>query len=410
MDEAAPLHRSRSKPAKDEVDRCWRVAIIAALATFVTMAAFKSSGVIFVEVMTEFGISREEAAWPTSASAAALNSAGMVVQLLQKRISLVRIMLIGSVLVWAGLVASAFTTSIVGISLTYGAIYGPGNGIMIVILVTIVMAYFDKYRGIANGIRFLGETCSGVAFPYLLLHLREAYDFQGMLLILGSITMHTTAFTIALKEPRWARQRLNKEGTAASSTSRKLRPSEDSHSGIPSKASSNTATNATETPTSPCATLLNPVFYIIVTSSAICHYSHIVFMTTIVDYGKDRGSPLVRATSVVVYSSATDIIGHLVLPLLADRNYLRRSSLVMGCHMLLGLSMMLLPHVYSFTWLLINSSCVTMLISCMLTMKAVLMADYLGLEYISACYGATGLVSLPLNLTAPLVVGKLLRI
>lgn len=50
--------------------------------------------------------------------------AGIVVRLLQKKMSLVRIMLIGSVLTWAGLIASAFTTTIVGLSLTYGAIHG----------------------------------------------------------------------------------------------------------------------------------------------------------------------------------------------------------------------------------------------------------------------------------------------
>lgn len=267
------------------------------------------------------------------------------------------------------------------------------------------MAYFDRYRGIANGIRNAGETCSGIAFPYLLFHLQKTYDFQGMMLLFGAITMHTTAFTIALKEPHWVAQLPN----AKSLTSCRTTPSKGSLSRIPtSKDSRKIDSNTAETIAGPCKTLLNPMFYVIAISSAIMHYSRNVFTATIVDYGQDKGASLAMATSIIVYSSAADLVGHLALPLLSDKKYLRRSSLVMWCHMLLGLSMALLPHASSFALLLVGSLFVTLFTACVLTMKTVLMADYLGLEYISACYGATGIVTLPLDLTTPRVVGELL--
>ncbi|CAN7986193.1 unnamed protein product, partial [Ixodes pacificus] len=183
-------------------------------------------------------------------------------------------------------------------------------------------------------------------------------------------------------------------------------PSKGSLSRIPTtKDSCKIDSNTTKTTAGLCETLLNPMFYVIAISSAILHYSRNVFTATIVDYGQDKGAPLAMATSIIVYSSAADLAGHLALPLLSDKKYLRRSSLVMWCHMLLGLSMTLLPHASSFALLLVGSLCVTLFTACVLTMKTVLMADYLGLEYISACYGATGLVTLPLDLTTPRVVG-----
>ncbi|KAG0445178.1 hypothetical protein HPB47_018887, partial [Ixodes persulcatus] len=279
-----------------------------------------------------------------------------------------------------------------------------GTGVVTITLATVVVEYFDKYRGIASGMRFVGETCSSIAFPYLILYLKDTYHFYGMLLILGGITMHTTAFTITLREPQLESPPQNIKVIPEHPTSANILPLDASHSRIPIKASSDNSANTTDNPPGLRATLLNPMFYVIAISCAIVHYSHVVFATTIVDYGQDKGAPLFKATSIILYSSVSDFVGRLALPLLADRNYLRRSILVMCCHLLLGLSMTLLPYVTSFAWLVLASFCVIMFIACIITMKTVLMADYLGVGQISACYGASGLLIVPLVLSAPRVV------
>ncbi|CAN7986195.1 unnamed protein product, partial [Ixodes pacificus] len=598
--EVTPLQLKKREGAADGTDTCWRVAIIASLTTFFTTATIKNSGIVFIGLIERFSLSRGQAAWPISIQEGAILTAGLLVHLLHQKMPIDQIGLLGTILTWSGLVASAFTPSVTWMSVTYGIVHGCGTGMMLVTLAILVLEYFQKYRGAATGIRYAGETFTAIVFPYVLLYLRRSFGFNGMLLLLGGIVMNSSALMLLLKIPnssankqdanrkptppwsgnikdtsRYGTSKIsNGNGTMpvnceiedrsellvmirkpifyviilsgvvgnyseniflttiidfatdsgvslstatsiilytsatdllgrlalpffADKTSVKSkslvlcchvllglsmmllphhatsfplllfislciamfiacvitmkslliadyfgykkisvmyglsglvalplfmanprilgkfikeipeRPdsgnvmsSEDSHSRTPIEAPTNAA-NTTDNPPGLRATLLNPIFYVIVISSATVHYSQVVFATTIVDYGKDKGAILVRATSIIVYSSGTDLIGRLVLPLLADRNFLRRSTLVMWCHLLLGLSMTLLPCVPSFAWLLLVSFCVTLFLACLLTMKVVLMADYLGLGQVPACYGAVGLVVLPLLLTAP---------
>ncbi|XP_042146113.1 monocarboxylate transporter 11-like [Ixodes scapularis] len=129
-----------------------------------------------------------------------------VVVLLQQHISMARIAILGSVLLWLGLVASAFVPSIAWMCFTFGFIHGGGKGTTLVAINTILLPYFDKYRGVASGMRYAGETCSGLFFPKILVFLETAYGFKGMLLILGAILMHATALVLLLEEPRWLKR------------------------------------------------------------------------------------------------------------------------------------------------------------------------------------------------------------
>ncbi|EEC08926.1 monocarboxylate transporter, putative, partial [Ixodes scapularis] len=79
-----------------------------------------------------------------------------------------------------------------------------------------------------------------------------------------------------------------------------------------------------------------PMFFIIVLLGVIIHYTHNVFLSTIVDFAMDRGMSLDTASSLIVYSSLTDFVGSLGLPLFADKKVLRRSTLVMWSYALLG--------------------------------------------------------------------------
>ncbi|CAN7986197.1 unnamed protein product [Ixodes pacificus] len=149
----------------------------------------------------------------------------------------------------------------------------------------------------------------------------------------------------------------------------------------------------------------NPMFYIIVFLGMSIHYTHSVFLSTIVDFAMDRGMSLDAASSLIVYSSVADFVGSLGLPLIADRKALRRSTLVMWCCALFGTCMIFLPIVTSVFLLVLLSLLVEMFAATLITMKAVMMADYLGAEMIPITFAAIGLVSIPLFLCHPLIVG-----
>ncbi|KAH9377473.1 hypothetical protein HPB48_006266 [Haemaphysalis longicornis] len=63
--------------------------------------------------------------------------------------------------------------------------------------------YFDKYRGIASGIKFSGYTICSLVYPKVLTMLKDAFGFRGALLVYAGLTMNVTALTLRLKEPPW---------------------------------------------------------------------------------------------------------------------------------------------------------------------------------------------------------------
>ncbi|KAH7959736.1 hypothetical protein HPB49_013346 [Dermacentor silvarum] len=82
-------------------------------------------------------------------------------------------------------------------------IIGVGVGVVCVTLVIVVMMYFDKYRGIASGIKYTGYSLASLLFPMILTSLKDAYGFRGSMLVYAAITMNVTALTLLLKEPPW---------------------------------------------------------------------------------------------------------------------------------------------------------------------------------------------------------------
>ncbi|CAN7977381.1 unnamed protein product, partial [Ixodes persulcatus] len=149
----------------------------------------------------------------------------------------------------------------------------------------------------------------------------------------------------------------------------------------------------------------NPWLYLMMLSGVTAHFTHSVFLTTIIDFSLDQGVSMDEGTSIIAYSSIPDLVGGLGLPILADKGFLGRGSLVMCCHFLLGLFMIALPKSSSFLSILFVSLCVVMLVACVINMKTVLMADHLGIEMVSFAIGLSGLVILPLLLSNPFIVG-----
>ncbi|CAN7977380.1 unnamed protein product, partial [Ixodes persulcatus] len=164
------------------LDTSWHVAILTAFTTFMIMTTIKNSGIVYVGLVEEFNVNRQRAAWPISIQVASVHISALTVGILQRRLSIIQIGYIGSVLVWSGLIASAFAPNLVMMSLTYGLVHGSGIGIIVVTLAVVILCNFDKYRGTASGIRYIGEIASIVVFPKLLVYLRNVYKFRGMLL------------------------------------------------------------------------------------------------------------------------------------------------------------------------------------------------------------------------------------
>ncbi|KAH6934197.1 hypothetical protein HPB50_021499 [Hyalomma asiaticum] len=97
-----------------------------------------------------------------------------------------------------------------------------GMGVVCVTLIIVVMMYFDKYRGVASGLKFAGYTLASLLFPKILTSLRDAYGFRGTLLVYASLTMNVTALTLLLKEPPWQLKGRKKDTNAPAPDGRNI--------------------------------------------------------------------------------------------------------------------------------------------------------------------------------------------
>ncbi|KAH6932086.1 hypothetical protein HPB50_002841 [Hyalomma asiaticum] len=340
------------------VDTCWYMAGLCALVTFMTSATIRSSGFLYIGMMEEFRVDRGQASWPICLFGAVSNLAGF------------------------------------------------GSGIVFMMLFVFINQYFDKYKGLALGIMYTGSTSSAFVFPRLLLFLKETYNFRSSVMIFGAIVMHVTAISFVLKEPVWIRRKKHQEKVAAQNAKLPVFTIEGGDMKI--IAEKPPAENSTPNSRSlryGLTVLKCPMFYVIMLTYIIYNYNFDIFMTTVPDFAVDRGTSVVAAVGLVPLFSITDSVGRLGLPVLADRGYLRRSTLVMINYFLMGLCLLALPLSTSYGAILAICLCVATFVGCGMTMYPAIMAEYVGLERLPISYGIVGTVAGPLFLLKPFLIG-----
>ncbi|KAM7311847.1 monocarboxylate transporter 13-like [Ixodes scapularis] len=337
-----PLKLKSKVKKKPGVDSCWHVAALGFLTTFFITITVSNSSFFYLGFIQEYGVTREAATWPSSVIWVLSHLSGLPLAALQRRVSLYKIFLLGGLLSWVGVLASAFVPTMAWMAVTLGAIHGLGIGIIAIALSILLSLYFDKYRCLTQGIKYAGASCAGLIFPKLFAYLQQEYGFRGTLLIYGGITMHVSALCLLLKEPSW----------------------------------------------------------IVVTD-----FTGAAYLSTLVDYAVDKGLSIEDAESLVIYGSCSEFVGRLFLPLMADAGCIRRSTLVTVNFFVWGCSMMLMPYATIHVHIIIVCSFVYLASGCLQPMRSVLIADYIGVQWLSTCYTFSGFILLPLIFCNPSIIG-----
>ncbi|XP_065286682.1 monocarboxylate transporter 12-like [Dermacentor albipictus] len=275
---------------------------------------------------------------------------------------------------------------------------GVGVGIVICMLQVLISMYFERYRGAANGIMYTGSTASALIFPRLLLYFSDTFGFRGRLMLFGAILMNMIAVSLAFREPPWIRiDRIKR---------RKVMEAPRRPSTVPAN-SKNGSSKASIIK----AVLLNLrgvlkciITYVLVVTWIVFCYNYDIFFSTIVDFAMDKGVSLKDAVSFITYTSVTDVVGRVFVPILADRGMLQRSTLMTANYFLLGVCIVSLPFCESYWALLTGCLGVALFLGCAITMQSVLMAQYLGIEKLALGFSVVGAICGPALLgKAPLI-------
>ncbi|XP_077532957.1 monocarboxylate transporter 7-like [Haemaphysalis longicornis] len=184
------------------VDRCWTLLPLSALSAMLTMIIPKNTALFYVACMDEFGVSHQDAIWPLTIHAMMAELAGILVAVMQQKVSIYNVAVLGSTLNFGAMVASAFVPNIIWMSVVLGIVGGAATGMIMIPLSIYAMLYFDKYRGVASSFKYTGMTLAPLAFPHILSALITAFGLRGTLLLLSAVTLNTLPVAILMNNPR----------------------------------------------------------------------------------------------------------------------------------------------------------------------------------------------------------------
>lgn len=532
-----------ARPPRD-MDTRWSVAVAAGFIAFFGVASLSNLGFFFVYFLEEFHTTRENASWPGSVLQIMGHVSGIFVAILQPFISTFYIGLAGSVVLWVGLLSAVFAPDITWMTITFGFMQGTGMGVVMVTVIVAIMTHFDKYRGLAAGFKYTGNTLASLLLPKVLSSLQDAFSFRGTLLIYAALTMNATAFILFLRDrdakggrsnsteisrssyttdhstsspeikpdnylatnaekyecaanpavsqaygavgraeaqsinddhatPRESTitategQRVHSQGLrkvyhliwrrSTVVTEEKERsvkgiefPEEGSHvpkhAGVvvqrlqtPGDKTDRGSSHHCENSSSPESSygaigsitervtsrqhsalaqcnpdlrtsdalqlLARPTFYVLVLGAIAADYTTLVVHGTIVDYALDKGVPRKSAEVCMTYCSATELLGRVALPLVADMRFVGRTNLVATCFTTMAATSLALPHTAAFVSYILVQVTTALFLACVATLKGVLVADNFGATAVPIFWGANGLALVPLLLVNPFITG-----
>lgn len=168
----------------------WAVVFGAFISIGFSYAFPKSLTIYFKEIQEYFSVSYSEIAWVSSVMLASMYAGGPVSSILVNRFGSRPVVMVGGVLVSAGMVLASFGRTIIHLYLCVGVIGGFGLAFNLQPALTIIGTYFQVKRPMANGLAMTGSPVVLSTLAPLNQFLFDSFGWRGSFLILGSIVLN----------------------------------------------------------------------------------------------------------------------------------------------------------------------------------------------------------------------------
>ncbi|KAH6933075.1 hypothetical protein HPB50_011855 [Hyalomma asiaticum] len=407
---------SQSSPCYAQ-DCCWSVPVIAACATFLTSAVDSSRGYLYVLYVDTYGISRGTASWPDNVLVITRNLSGFAVALLQNRLSLFSITMLSLTVSAGGAVVGALSPNIFWTGAAVGGFYGLGFGASLACFSLYSLAYFTEYRATASSSKYVAWSIAGLTWPSLVSSLANNYGLRGTLLLCGACILQSCPLLMLLKYPRpftgCFRRQSNSRNIGHAEDTKQLENQIETRSlrrppRCPQEKLVISAGGSARIATS-CVSLGTlfriPDFYVLTFVYVAFDWSQSVFLTTAADYALDKGATLEKAKYILTLIALGNLVGCTALPWAADRIPFSRGPFAVA-----GLVASLVAFVAAsvsscFEWFATFSTILGVFQGYLMSIRAVLLADYVGAQNVPISYGIAGLILVPLSLCGSTILG-----
>ncbi|KAM9855261.1 monocarboxylate transporter 2-like [Aulostomus maculatus] len=168
----------------------WVVVFGAFISIGFSYAFPKSLTVYFKEIQEYFSVSYSEIAWVSSVMLASMYAAGPVSSILVNRYGSRPVVLVGGLILSAGMVLASFGTTIIHLYLCVGVIGGLGLAFNLQPALTIIGTYFHIKRPLANGLAMTGSPVLLSTLAPVNQFLFDCFGWRGSFLILGAVVLN----------------------------------------------------------------------------------------------------------------------------------------------------------------------------------------------------------------------------
>lgn len=167
----------------------WFVVLGSFLTQFVVVGIHNVFGLLYLDLLTEFGESKATTAWVASISFGLTFVFSPLSCSLCKKFGCKAVTTVGGILVGTGLVLSSFVDSILHMYITYSFLFGLGSSMCYVSSVLVISSYFNKNLVLANGIGLAGAGVGTITLAPALNLLLDSYYWRDALRILTASSL-----------------------------------------------------------------------------------------------------------------------------------------------------------------------------------------------------------------------------
>ncbi|XP_023230869.1 monocarboxylate transporter 9-like [Centruroides sculpturatus] len=342
-----------------------------------------SSGVLFFAITTKFHVPRRQSAWPFTVRKFSSAISALCTGFLSHFIKLKTLVFIGVTISTIGLAGCYFISSILAISILYGALLGKyrfGVGMINNVNIIMVNRCFKKYRTVAVGVVYAGVSTGEIIFPIISSILIDTYEIQGCFLLLSGFLMQAFVAISLYPHPP------------------------------PLEQSKNETTN--EKNVKIVTVLLSflelfrtVMFHIIWITIAVYSLTYIIYFTIVMDYAIDCG--ISKSTAIYIPStiSITVLCGRLCCGWLIDLRWMNRKTMVALAFFLQASTYVIIPFWKTQIAFFVTACCIGFTVSCLSINVSPLYTDYLGLKNLPLGIGTGKALNGFLHFSSPSILG-----
>ncbi|XP_073834410.1 uncharacterized protein [Musca autumnalis] len=198
--EPKPKRRDKSDLGEDFIAPdggwAWLVCIAAGVSNLSIYPCVQQFGFIFRERLLELGLSSSEVTTIINTNPAVSACTGLLNGPMFRRFTFRQVAMVGSLLIFVGIILTAFCETFIGYMISYALLFGFGMGISVSASSLAINTYFKNKRRKAAGFSWTITGVGPIVLPHLVTFLLSTYGVKGTVFIFAALSLH--AFMCAL--------------------------------------------------------------------------------------------------------------------------------------------------------------------------------------------------------------------